>query len=74
MSAEARQSVLAHHAFTVVGDANQLASAVLNLDQNTRRTGIQRILDEFLYDRTRPLDNLTGRNLVGQVRRQTVDL
>ncbi len=37
------------------------------------RAGIDRVLDELLDDRGRPLDHLAGGDLVGQVRGQPMN-
>src|SRR5690606_7385550 len=54
----------------VVGDADQPAAAVLDLDLDPARAGVERVLDELLDDGRGPLDDFTGGDLVDQLRRQ----
>ena len=62
------------HPFAVVLDANQLLAAELDGDGDAARAGVDRVLDQLLDDGRRALDDLAGGNLVGEVRRQAVNL
>ena len=61
--------LVAIHAMAVIGDGNQRAAAVAQGDVDAARAGIERILDQLLHDRGRPLDDLAGGDLVDQVGR-----
>ena len=37
------------------------------------RAGVDGVLDQFLDDRGRPLDDLAGRDLIGEIRWQLLD-
>ncbi len=54
------------HAGAVVSDADERTAAGLDLDGDARRPRIERILDELLHGRGRPLDHLAGGDLVDQ--------
>ena len=64
---EGQQRVVAHHALSIVHNADQLASAALHLDAHPRRARVQRVLQQLLDHRRRPLHHLAGRNLVGHL-------
>ena len=66
--------VVGRHALAVVLDANQRPAALLDGHGDPACAGIERVLDEFLDDRRRPLDHLAGRDLVGERGRQDLDL
>ena len=61
------------HARAVVAHANQRLAAVLQLDPDGVRAGIERVLDELLHDRTRTLDDFAGRDLIGDIPREQLD-
>ncbi len=61
------------HAIAVVFDADRLLPAELDRDADPACAGVERILDQFLDDRRRPLDNLAGGDLVGEMERQPVN-
>ena len=48
---------------TVVGDADEAHAAVLEVDRDPARAGVERVLDELLHDRRRALDDLAGGDL-----------
>ena len=57
----------------IIRDPHQFNPARLQLHHNPRRPRIQRVLDEFLHHRRRPLHNLACRDLIGHQRRQRLD-
>ena len=61
--------VLRLHPLAVVFDADQLLAAELDRDRDARGAGVDRVLDQLLDDRRRPLDDLAGGDLVGEVER-----
>ena len=61
---ESQQRVIAPHAFPVVEHANPPAPARIHLDLYAACPGVERIFQQFLHHRRRPLDHLTGGNLV----------
>ena len=60
-------------AAAVVGDADEFAPALLDGDVDSRRAGIDRILDDLLDHARRPLDDLARGDLVHKQRWQAVD-
>ena len=58
---EGQQGVVAQHAAAVVDDADQAASAGFDLDAQLGRPGVERILEQFFDDRSRPLHHLARR-------------
>ena len=52
---------------------DQLLAAELDGDRDARGAGVDGVLDELLDDRRRPLDDLAGGDLVGQLRRQPMN-
>ena len=48
----------------VVDDADQPLAAGRGRDLDAPRTGVERVLDQFLDHRCRPLDDLAGGDLV----------
>ena len=73
MAFEAEQRVVAAHAEAIVGDADQTASARLNLHGNFFRVGIEGIFHQFLDDACGPLDNFAGGDLIRDVLGQQAD-
>ena len=57
----------------VVGDADALDAAAGEVDVDLRRAGVERVLQQLLQRRSRPLDDLAGGDLVDQVIGQRVD-
>ena len=52
--------VLGRHPAAVVADEQALDAAAVDLDLDPRGAGVERVLDELLDDRGRPLDDLAG--------------
>ena len=73
MPLEGERRLLARHPLAVVFDGDQLLAAELDLDGEPARAGVDGVLDQLPDDRRRPLDDLAGRDLVGELRRQTVN-
>ena len=67
MALEGQQGVVAVHALAVVGDADQLAPARLDLDADALGSGVQRVLQQLLHHRSRPVHHLAGGDLVGDL-------
>ena len=57
----------------VVGDRYQRRAAAENLDADRARAGVERVLDQLLDGRGRPLDDFARRNLAGDLLGQDVD-
>jgi len=64
MSRKREDCVVGIHSGAVVAYANERAATFLNCDLDRMRSSIERVLDQFLDDRCRPLDHLSGRNLI----------
>ena len=73
MPFKCQQSVVAQHAASIVGDADQPPSAVFDLDANTGCARVERILQKLFDDGRRPLDDLARRDLVCDVVRKDPD-
>src|SRR5690606_17357686 len=58
---------------TIVTDADQLLSAILDLDDDVRGASIDGVLQQLLNHRRGPLDDLTGGNSVYQIGRKLLD-
>jgi hypothetical protein len=63
---ERERQVLALDAGAVVGHADPLDATAGNVDVDLRRAGIERVLEQFLERRRRPLDDLARGDLVDQ--------
>src|SRR5262249_40415191 len=61
---ERERQILARHPAAVVDDADLALASLRDLDDHAARAGIDRVLDQLLHDRGRPLDHLAGRDLV----------
>jgi hypothetical protein len=64
---EGQQGVVAHHAAAVISDLDKLFAAGFDLNLDSGRTGVERILQQLLHYRRRPLYHLAGGNLVGNL-------
>ena len=73
MALKGQQGIVAHHAAAVVGDANELAPPALDRDHDAARAGVERILQQLLHHRCRPIDDLAGGDLVGHLVGEYVD-
>ena len=73
MALKGQQGVVAVHAVAVVGDADQLAPAGFDLDADAVGAGIERVLQQFLDHRGRPVHHLAGGDLVGNLVRKNAD-
>ena len=73
MTLDRQPRILRLHALAVVLDADRLLAAELDRDRDAARAGVERVLDQLLDDRGRPLDDFAGRDLVGELQRQAVD-
>ena len=73
MAAQRQPRLVAAHAAAVVDDADQPPPAALDLDLDAPRAGVERVLDQLLDHRGRPLDHLAGGDLVDHVVRQDLD-
>src|SRR6266850_5771719 len=55
------------HPRAVVAHADQVLAAILQLDPDRMRAGIERVLDQLLHDRCGALDDLAGCDLIGDI-------
>src|SRR3546814_6976377 len=53
-------------AAAVIADADQADAAFLQVDVDPVRAGVERVLDQFLDRRSRPLDDFAGSDLVDE--------
>ena len=66
MALDGEREVAGVHAVAVVDDADQLSPARLDRYLDPPRAGIERVLDQLLDGRGRPLDHLAGGDAVDQ--------
>ena len=66
MALDREREIALIHAAAVVDDANELPAAVLDGDVDARRPGVERVLDQLLHGRGRPLDHLAGGDAVDE--------
>ena len=67
MTLKSQQGIVASHAMAIVGNADQLAPASLDLNANARCFGIQRVLQQLFHHRRGPLHHLARGDLVGNL-------
>ena len=70
MTGEGQRQVIAREARAVVGDADEIKAAAHQVNANLARACVDGILDQLLDDRGRPLDDLAGGDLGGDILRQ----
>src|SRR6185437_14660206 len=70
---EREHGVVGAHAHAVVDDGDPVDAAAREPDLDVPRAGIERVLDELLHDRRRPLDDLAGRDLPLELGREDGD-
>ena len=70
---QAQPGILASHAAAVVADAHQASAAVLEVDLDPLRAGIEGVLDQLLHHRSGALDHLPRGDLVRERRIEQVD-
>src|SRR5438270_2429386 len=73
MALESQQSVVPDHAATVVSDLNEFLSPGFDLNFDAGGTGVERIFQQFLDDRSRTLYHFAGGDFVGNVFGKDVD-
>jgi hypothetical protein len=73
MRGESQGQFLGRDAAAVVDDADQLAAAVFNLDDDVGGPGIEGVFDQFLDHRSGALDHLAGGDAVDQERGKLAD-
>ncbi len=67
MSLEGQPRIFGRHSHSIVAHADPGGTPVTNLDADPLGSGVQRILDELLHDRGRPLHHLAGGDLVDEL-------
>jgi hypothetical protein len=65
MAFKGEQRIVAPHAVAIVDDADELPSASLNINADAGRAGVERVLKQLFDHRSRAVDHLASRNLVG---------
>ena len=60
MTAHAQSDILSVHARSIVDHDNRLLATGLDFHADFSGTGIDRVFDQFLHDRSRPFHYLTG--------------
>ena len=66
MPLDGKREVSGSHAAPVVGNRDQRAATVTQHDVDPVRTGIKRVLDQFLHHAGRPFNHLAGGNAIDQ--------
>jgi hypothetical protein len=67
MPLDREREIVSIHAGPVIGDADEPQAAARGGDVDPARAGVDRILDQFLDDARRPLDDLTGGDAIDEV-------
>ena len=67
MSLQRETRLCGRHPDAVVGDRHEGVAALAQLDPDAPRIGVEGVLDEFLHDGGRALDDLPGRDLIDQI-------
>jgi hypothetical protein len=57
----------------VIGDADELAAAGFDFDADTRSSGVERVLEQFLDHGRGTIDDLAGRDLIGHLVGENTD-
>ena len=73
MAGEGEHQFVTRHAAAVVADAQQLDPTFLELDLDRRAAGVERVLEQFLEDRRRTIDDFAGGDLADQKIREEGD-
>ena len=73
MALEGQHGVVADHAASVVGDLDEFFAAGFDDDLDAGGAGVERVFQQFFYDRGGALDHLAGGDLVGDVFGKDVD-
>src|SRR5580765_1057445 len=73
MTLECQQGVISEHAVSVVGDADELASAAFHFHTDACSASVQRILQQLLNHRSRAFDDFAGGDLVRYHVREDTD-
>ena len=67
---EGAHGIVGVRALAVVGDGDEPDAGIFQLDANVAGAGVERVLDQLLDHRGRPLHDFARRDLVGDLRRQ----
>ena len=67
MADKCERRIGGHHALSIVTDPNETPSGLRDIDGHARRSGVHRVLDEFLDDRCGALHDFAGRDPVGDL-------
>ena len=73
MALDRQREIVGVHAGAVVGDADQRPPAGFDRHVDAPRAGVERVLDQLLDRRSRPLDHFAGGDAVDQQRIETAD-
>ncbi len=73
VTSERQRQVIGGNTTAIVTHAQQLDATLLDIHVDAGSTGIQAVFQEFLGNRSRPLDHFAGGNLVGQPRAEQLD-
>ena len=65
-----QQKLVMRHATAIVGNADHAAATIGHDHINLMRTGIDGVLNQFLYSRSRPFNHFTCGNTIDEVRRK----
>ena len=74
MRRNGERQFLGRDAAAIVAHANQARTAILDIDFDAPRTGVETVLDEFLHHRRGPLDDFTGGDLVDEFLRELTNV
>jgi len=74
MALESQQGIVASHSAAVVGNPDENAPTRAQLGADLLGTGVKGVLDELLEHRRRPLDDLSGGDLIRHTIREYANL
>ena len=74
MALEGQQRIVAHHAASVVDDANQFAAARFHVNANPLRSRVERIFQQLLHYGRRSLHHFAGSDLVRHLIGKNADI
>jgi hypothetical protein len=67
MPRQRKRQLIFRYTGAVVPDADQFLTAGVDINGYRSRARVQAVLDQFLYDGCRPLDNFAGGDLIDEV-------
>ena len=73
MGRESQRQITRRNTVPVVRDANQFPPAVLDLDRDPRRAGVERVFEQFLHHGRGAFDHFAGGDAIDQCGRELLN-